>query len=245
MRRVAPEEDEISDIYLDESSQNRHEYLVLGGLILHKSCTSRFNELIAQARKPELPFGEMKWAKVSRSKLDAYKRVIDFFFDGDRDCKPMEFHSLVVHMPKLKDKVFNKGSREIGFNKDVYQLCMKFARLYRQRLFHVYPDHRNTRSSTEELRSILNFGIRKKGDLRDWPFRRLHFQDSKSQYALQLVDLLIGAVAYRLNRHDMEPGASEPKTFLSQYILHRARIVDVFKDTSIGGKFTIWHRRLR
>lgn len=245
MRRVAPDEREISEIYLDESSQNRHEYLILGGLILHKSCTPRFNELIAEARKPELPFGEMKWAKVSRSKLGAYKRVIDVFFDGDRDCLPMEFHSLVVHMPKLRDNLFNKGSREIGFNKDVYQLCMKFGRLYRQRLFHVYPDERATRSSTEELRSILNFGIRKKGDLRDWPFRRLHFQDSKRQYPLQLVDLLTGAIAYRLNKHHMEPSASEPKTFLSEHVLRRARIADVFKDTSVSGKFTIWHRQLR
>lgn len=245
MGRVAPDESEISEIYLDESSQNRHEYLILGGVILHKHCTLRFKELIVKARNPELPFGEMKWAKVSRSKLSAYRRVIDVFFDGDQDCRPMEFHSLVVHMPKLKDNQFNKGSREIGFNKDVYQLCMKFGRLYRQRLFHVYPDQRDTKSSTEELRSILNFGIRKKGDPRDWPFRRLHFQDSKNQYALQLVDLLIGAIAYRLNKHHLAPNASEPKTILSEYVLGRAGIADVFKDTSVSGKFTIWHRRLR
>ena len=245
MHRIAPDPSEISDVYVDETSQTKHEYLVLGGIIIHKPCILRFDELISNARSPELPFGEMKWEKVSRSKLAAYKRVVDVFFDGDRNCQPLEFHSLVVHMPKLKDRVYNQGSREIGFNKEVYQLCMKFGRMYPQRLFHIYPDQRDTKNSTEELRSILNFGMRKKGDGRDWPFRRLHFQDSKRVYALQLVDILIGGLAYRLNRHAAKPGASQPKTELSEYIIERAKIRDLSRDTAIAGKFTVWHRRLR
>lgn len=245
MARIKPADGDISDIYIDETSQNKHVFLVLGGLIIDKPCVARFNELVATARNPELPFGEMKWVKVSRSKSPAYKRVVDAFFDGDAMCKPMEFHSIVVDTPNLKDRVFNQGSREIGFNKDVYQLCMKFGRLYKIRLFHVYPDQRPTGASTEELRLILNRGIRKKGDLRDWPFRRVHFQDSKSHYALQLVDILIGALAYRLNNHHQKDGASEAKGELSEYILRRANIKDVNLDTSVAGKFTVWHRRLR
>jgi hypothetical protein len=245
MVRIAPKDSELSEIYLDESSQNNHEYLVLGGIIVHKSCVAQFDRLIHQARQPELPFGEMKWEKVSRSKLPAYKRVIDAFFDGDPDCKPMEFHSVVVHMPDIKDRLFNSGSREVGFNKDVYQLCMKFGRLYRDRLFHVYPDHRETKNSSEELRLILNRAMRKKADPRDWPYRRIHFQDSKRIQALQVVDVLIGALAYRLNRHHLKDGASATKSELSQHVLDRARIRDIYRDTAVAGKFTIWHRRLR
>jgi hypothetical protein len=245
MARITPRESEVSNIYVDETSQTKHECLVLGGLIIHANCLVRFNEIIANARHPELPFGEMKWEKVSRSKLAAYKRVVDAFFDGDALCHPLELHTVVVRMSKLKDKIYNAGSREIGFNKDIYQLCMKFRRLYPDRLFHLYPDQRPTKTSTEELRLILNRGARKTGDPREWPFRRLHFQDSKKIYSLQLVDVLIGALAYRLNKHHMKDGASETKTVLSQHILNRARITDVFRDTAIGGKFTIWHRQLR
>jgi hypothetical protein len=243
--KTCTDDSEVSDIYLDETSQNKHEYLVLGGLIIHKVCVSRFNELIASARQPELPFGEMKWEKVSRSKLPAYRRVIDAYFDGDSECPLMEFHSVVVHMPDVKGRLYNSGSREIGFNKDVYQLCMKFGRLYRDRLFHVYPDHRETRSSTEELRLILNRAMRKKGDRRDWPYRRLHLQNSKRVYALQVVDILIGALAYRLNKHHLKEGASVTKTELSRHVLDRANIKDVYRDTAVRGKFTVWHRRLR
>jgi hypothetical protein len=179
MSRIAPDDSEISNVYLDETSQNAHDYLVLGGLILHKSCVGRFDDLVIRARQPELPFGEMKWEKVSRSKLPAYKRVVDVFFDGSDDCQPMQFHSVVVYMPKIKDRLYNSGSREVGFNKDVYQLCMKFGRLYKSRLFHVYPDQRATKNSTENLRQILNFSMRKKADKKDWPYRRIHFQDFK------------------------------------------------------------------
>lgn len=112
MARINPPDSDISDIYIDETSQNKHAFLVLGGLIIDKPCIARFDELIAMARNPELPFGEMKWEKVSRSKFPAYKRVVNVFFDGDAMCRPMEFHSIVVHTPSLKDSVFNQGSRD-------------------------------------------------------------------------------------------------------------------------------------
>jgi hypothetical protein len=56
----------------------------------------------------------MKWEKVSRSKLSAYKRVVDALFEGHERCLPLELHTLVIHMPSLKDKFYNQGSREIG-----------------------------------------------------------------------------------------------------------------------------------
>lgn len=245
MPRSPPDPSHISDIYIDETSQNKHRYLILGGVIIHKLCVNHLDALISEARLPELPFGEMKWEKVSRSKLAAYKRVIDVFFRDDPLCVPMEFHSVVVHTPDLKDHLYNRGSREIGFNKEVFQLCMKFSRLYKTQLFHVYPDERNTTSSPEELRQILNLKLRKNRDPRDWPFRRIHFQDSKKVLALQMVDLLIGSIAFRLNGHHLKEGASEAKKELSSHVLAKAGITDVSRDTAVSGKFTIWHRRLR
>ncbi len=76
MARVPATEDKLSEIYIDETSQTKHHYLVLGGIIVHKSYLERFSDIIRRARSPELPHGEMKWEKVSRSKLPAYKRVI-------------------------------------------------------------------------------------------------------------------------------------------------------------------------
>lgn len=77
---------------------------------------------------PQLPHGEMKWGKVSNSKINAYGRTVKAFFD-DPAFRPFHFHSLVVDTHKVNHNKHNQGSREIGFNKEVYQLASKFARL--------------------------------------------------------------------------------------------------------------------
>jgi hypothetical protein len=186
----------------------------------------------------------MKWGKVSKSKLRAYGRTVKGFFDRP-ELKPVHFHCLIVDTHSQDHTAHNEGSREIGFNKEVYQLAAKFARLYPTRLFHLYPDYRDTNQRPEDLRLILNRGRAKKGDKRDWPFRRCHFRDSKTTPLLQMVDILSGAVAWCVNDHGSAPNASESKTKLSAYVLQRAGISDCMKSTAISGKFTIWHRQLR
>lgn len=244
MRQPPPAPEHVANIYVDESSQTKHRYLVLGGIIVPSVDHSAVSALIAEARLPELPKGEMKWTKVSKSKLAAYKRAVDAFFTGIDDFSTLDFHCLVVDTYKIDDKRFNEGSRDIGFNKEIYQLLMKFRRLYRG-LFHVYPDRRSTSQRTEDLRLILNRGSAKKGDGRDWPFRRVHFRDSDQELVLQIVDILIGAVAFKLNGHDRAENASPAKIDLCEHILSRAKVKDVTRDTSTAGQFTIWHRRLR
>jgi hypothetical protein len=234
---------ELTEVYIDETSQNAHRYLIIGALVIHKLHLPRFNRLVRRARKQQLPHGEMKWTKVSDAKLPTYKGVVDLFFD-EGHCPPLEFHSIVVDTTKFK-RIFSQGSREIGFSKEIYQLSMKVGRLYKTRLFHVFPDERRAGTPAEELRLILNRGMRKKGDQRDWPFRRVHFQDSKKHHALQIVDVLIGALAFRLNGHHLKKGASATKRELADHILARANIHDVFIDTAVAGKFTIWHRQLK
>ena len=202
------------------------------------------DKTLAQVRLPQLPHGELKWGKISNSKINAYGRTVKAFFDAPA-LKPFHFHSLVVDTHALDHKKYNSGSREIGFNKELYNLATKFARLYDDRLFHLYPDYRDTNQKPEDLRSILNHGRRKSGDNRDWPFRRCQFRNSKDTPLLQLVDLLTGAVAWSVNGHAAAPDASEAKTRIANYVLKRAGIADALKGTAMTGKFTIWIRRLR
>ena len=234
-----------SDIYIDESSQTNHRFLLLGGLIVPTSRVADLDSTIREARRPELPEKEMGWTKVSRTKLPAYVRVVETFFDNRTGIPNLDFHSLVIDTSQLDHRRFNEGSREIGFNKEIYQLAMKFGRLYPERLFHCYPDMRSTPSDPNELRLILNRGTAKRGDPRDWPYRRVHFRESHDVPSLQLVDILLGAIAYRQNGHHLVPGASPAKIALSDLILRRAGIADVTRDTPMRGRITIWHRQLQ
>jgi hypothetical protein len=246
MARIPPKISELMTVFIDESSQTAHRYLALGALAMRNSDVAALETRIAAARLPELPKGEMSWTKVSNAKLDAYKRVVDVFFTSGSDSHPLQFHVLVEDTRQLRDKVFNKGSRDIGFNKEIYQLCMKVAkRLYKTKLFHVYPDQRSTKSRPEELRDILNHGLRKAGDPRDWPFRRLHFRNSADTLPLQLADILLGSITFKINGHYAAAGASAAKRELADYIHSKAGISRVDCDTALAGKFTIWIRKLR
>lgn len=243
MKRPSPHISEIADIYIDESSQTKHTFLVLGGIIVPTADVHNFVTGAQQSRLPELPEGEAKWTKVSRTKLPAYKRLVDFFFDSQasRRC---DFHSVVINTDGVDNKHYNDGSREIGFNKEVYQLANKFGRLY-PFLFHLYPDYRDTNQSPDDLRLILNRGRKKSGDRRDWPFRRCQFRHSDKCIPLQITDILTGGLAYALNGHNNATGASPAKIELSEYIRNRAGITNVMVDTHISGKFTVWHRKLQ
>lgn len=233
----------IRNIYVDESSQTAHRYLVLGGIICCPDVQVDIEKLFWEARGSTLPAGELKWTKVSPSKLDGYRRVVEVFWNNVR-IAPV-FHCAVVDTHKRNETFFNGGSREIGFNKEIYQLLMKFGRTHKGYAYHVFPDERQTSSTTEDLRMILNQGVRKKQGRSNWPFRRVHFRSSHDEPMLQLTDLLIGALAFRLNGHRHMPEASKAKCELSDYVLDLAGIKDVFTDTSIVGRFTIWHRQLR
>jgi hypothetical protein len=229
-------------IFIDESSQTDHRFLVLGALILPQAELPAFVDALGRARLPELPAAEMKWGKVSKSKLEAYERFVRVFFR----TPGAHFHSLVVDATQHRPAKFNRGDRETGFNKEIYQLVMKCGRLYRIPLFHVYPDQRSTSQSLEELRTIINRGMHKHfGWSRLWPVRRLQFQDSRILLTLQLADIFTGAIGFHLNGHVHKREASPAKRLLASQIFELANIRTPTTDTGISGKFTIWHRVLK
>lgn len=235
---------DVAEIYLDESSQTKNRYLLIGGIIIPSSDVVLASNAMREARLPELPRGEMKWGKVSNAKFDAYRRTVDLFFDADA-FKRAHFHCLVVDTQLQNHGKFNLGSREIGFNKEVFQLANKFARLYKDYLFHLYPDYRETQQKPDDLRNILNHSRHKSGDDRDWPFRRCQFRDSAGTPLLQIVDLLLGSVAFGKNEHYKAENASQAKINLARHTLRRAGVRRLDVDTPMRGKFTIWHRQLQ
>ena len=242
--REPPSIETISDIYIDESSQTKNRFLLLGGVVIPKASVPAAEARLAAARLPELPFGEIKWGRVSRSKLAAYRRFVDCFFDAP-EFRQCHFHSLVVDTSLIDHHRFNQGSKEVGFNKEIYQLATKFAKLYPDRLLHLYPDYRDTSQRPEDLRNILNHGRHKARDGREWPFRRCQFRQSHLTPLLQLVDVMLGATAYGTNEHYAAPDASPHKLELARHIMRKAGVKDMKVNTARTGKFTIWHRQLQ
>ena len=110
-------------------------------------------------------------------------------------------------------------------------------------LLHVYLDRRTTRYSLNEAKNIMNSGAFKHRKRSNWPIRRLRFEDPEKHQILQATDILIGALAYKLNRHYDEPDANAAKKRLCDYILRRAKIENPFIGTTYNHRqFSVMHR---
>lgn len=250
------EADLFCNVYIDESSQTKHRYLVLGGLIVPLSHADLFEADIIAAResiiaptrvdaKPRI----IKWEKANAYNLSAYKKVVDAFFTFEtRHRIPLRKHvdinCLVVDTSKKDLKKTGEGDVEIGFNKEVYFLTVVvIGKRFKDELFHVYPDRRTTSHKLSDAQDIMNFGARKHGDKREWPYRRLQFRDPETCQALQVVDIFIGALAYKLNGHYDKPEANKARKELCDYILARAKIANPFERSAYyRRRFYLTHR---
>jgi hypothetical protein len=171
-----PDYDRLVDIYVDESSHTGHAYRLFGALLVPTANAAELEELIAETRLPELPHpAEMGWKNVSKAKAAAYYRVVDLFFKNPGNIKkPFDYHCLFFNKSRTDDRTYNKGSRQIGLGKEMYQLIMRCARMHRKSLFRLYPDDsEKIEEDALKLRIILN--------------RRLAKEETKRQAAHEKV----------------------------------------------------------
>ena len=110
----------------------------------------QFENDILEARRPKLTaeraggdeLREMKWKDVGKGEFEAYRRVIDAYFDfaGKRMKSSegtIEFHCSVV-LTQVRGRAFSGGRGKKGFNNEVFQHCLKVAVYHKTKLFHIY-----------------------------------------------------------------------------------------------------------
>jgi Protein of unknown function (DUF3800) len=248
------------EIYVDESSVTRHRFLVLGGVMFPRRLSAQFEEHILEARSPKLrsidsrgKLREIGWTDVSTGDFEAYKKVVDGYFSFPShhmqgSLEPYGLYCSVVDTHVL-GRAYSGKRGKIGFNREIYYHCLSIARRNPNNLFHVYPDHRSVDEPITKMAAILSRGMAKTGDNRDWPFRRVQFRFSHEWQAIQVSDVFIGAVAYRLNRHYDAPGANADKKQLCDYILRRTKFAACFTERTVKkktwGSCQLWLRRHR
>jgi hypothetical protein len=255
-----PELAKLEEIYIDETSQNGvgHRFLILGGITLPSTLSRQFERDIIEARWPRLAWRlnrkmqptEISWSDVSKGDFPAYKKVVDAFFSFAKrhDTDRLEFFGSIVDT-HIRGRHYSGQSGEIGFDREIYFHCMSIARRHRDKLFHVYLDERTTAHSTPaNTQMILRAGMRKDNYNRgrDRTFRRVQYRRSHDVQALQISDLFIGALAYRLNRHYDKPGGVDKK-LLCEYILQQGKFWHYIQPDSFREKgtapFVVWFRR--
>jgi hypothetical protein len=253
------EVDLFHEVYIDETSQTGHRFLILGGIIFPRKYTDLFTEKIMEARLPQIPVRhpngkrrQIGWREFAPSELDTYKRIVDAFHrfrsHFPLTSEKIEFHASIVDT-HVQGRRYSGKAGERGFNREIYFHCIRLGRKFERELFHIYPDQRTTSQDPNRLRFMLNKGI-KKGrpeENRDWPYRRLQSLVSHESLGIQVSDLFIGAIAYRLNGHYDKADANHERKELCDYILKRGGLLGMFRARRLKfkdyGNFKIWVRR--
>ena len=185
------------EVYCDEalpdlftSQKPRAKYLMIGALWLPADLREEAKAKIAGLRERHSVHGEMKWRKISPSRLDFYAEVIDLFFAYAAD---MRFRCIAVDHEKTDLDHFHDGDGELGFYKFYYQLLHHWILDFNE--YAVFCDLKSNRSPTRlaELRKVLSNANLSAGIVNVQPL------PSGQLVLMQLCDILLGAASSRLN----------------------------------------------
>jgi len=165
--------------------------MVLGGIWCLKDKSREIAVRIREIKeKHGLPKNfEIKWTKVSPSKLDFYLDLIDFFFD-DSDLR---FRCLVVPDKSiLSHESFNQ-THDQWYYKMYYDMLKEI--LSPDSHYRVFIDIKDTLGG-DKVRDLHDVLCNSKLDFERKIVERIQQVHSHESEQLQLADLLIGAVKY-------------------------------------------------
>ena len=182
------------NVYCDESchlENDGQKAMVLGAVWCPKDKRLEIAERIREIKQKhglERDF-EIKWTKVSPSKLAFYQDIVDYFFDDD----DLHFRGLVVPDKSVLDHERHQQDHDEWYYK-MYFTMLKTIFDPDSR-YYVYIDIKDTlgHEKVEKLQDILctnayDFSRRMIADV-----KRVHSHEVEH---LQIADLLIGALSY-------------------------------------------------
>lgn len=155
---------------------------------------------------------ELKWNKVSKSKIEYYKDVINYFFDDD----DLQFRVLVVSNKSAIDYEKFNHTHDTFYYKMYFGMLK--AILNPENSHHIYIDIKDTRSK-EKVHKLEQVLRNDKYDYSKEIIKKVQQVRSHEVEILQLTDLLVGATAY-VNR---ELANSKAKNELINLIKHRSK----------------------
>jgi hypothetical protein len=185
------------DVYCDEnrpdllgSEKSDARYMVIGGLWLPADKRSRFKQAIHELRDNHMVGGEFKWQKISPSRKKFYTKLVDWFFDQG-DC--LRFRCIAVKHDKVNLIRYHECDQELGFYKFYYQMLHHWILDWNE--YAIFCDYKTNRLADRLpvlKRCLQNSNLSS---------QVLNVQSIRSSESvlIQLADVLLGAVAARLN----------------------------------------------
>ncbi|MFC4994241.1 DUF3800 domain-containing protein [Rubritalea tangerina] len=185
------------DIYCDEcfpdlltSGNPQAQYVIIGSLWLPSEKRAVYKTAIHTLRDQHKVGGEIKSRKVSPSKLDFYKELIDFYVDQGTDLR---FRAIAIDHSKVDIAGRNQNSAELSFYKFYYQMLHHW--LGANNSYSIFCDYQTNQHPDRltELKKILGNA----NPLAEFPV--VQWVRSKESVLTQLSDVLTGLTSAKLN----------------------------------------------
>ncbi len=221
------------NVYADESCYLEHdnvEFMVLGCVYCLKKDKNYITNKIKDIKKKYglKPTTEIKWTKVSLKKIDMYKELIDLLYNEN-----ISFRGWIAHDKMSLDHELFHQSYDDWYYKMYYYL---FNHIITESLvnYNIFLDIKDTRSSmkNDKLKNILNhYGI--------YNVNKVQSIRSDEVQMIQLADLVIGAISYKLRNLS----TSKAKLELTNYIESKFSVSFFNYSSNNSKKFNIFHWR--
>lgn len=212
-------------IYCDESSTGSR-FIVYGGIVLPTRDLESFEDLVAAWRTRYKMDDELKWGKVSSGKYAEYQAFVDFYFKN-RHRDGLHFKSMICDTQSPGYIALRKEKPDTAYYILYYYFLLKKFGPYAKDNDHslsVILDERSTAYNLTDLKKFLNISIRNECRLDRDVISELRCCDSKNSNAMQLADVLMGALAWEYNDLGTRPDASKAKNDLAAHLAKRLRI---------------------
>ncbi len=180
------------NFYCDESlhlPKDRSKIMVLGGIWCPKAKCREINADIRSIKAKYHIKHEMKWVKLSESKKMAYKELVEYFFES----KYLHFRVLIIDNKDVINHEKFKQTHDDWYYKMYFRLIKTI--LDPESQYNIYLDIKDTKSKTKiaMLKKVL---ANSKYDFSDTMIKNMQVVRSDEIEIMQIVDVLIGAMAY-------------------------------------------------
>jgi len=179
------------NMYCDESchiENDGHQYMILSYVSTSYPQLKLHNENIRKLKIKHFFKGEMKWSALSKSQYPFYSDLVDYFFATD-----LQFRAIIIDKERLNHASFGQ-SHDDFYDKMYYQLLNK--KIFPDSNYNIFIDIKDTHSY-KKAKSLKKYLERDYSNI-----RTLQVVRSFESELMQLTDVLMGAINYKLRGFD-------------------------------------------
>ena len=230
------------NVYCDESchlEKDTSPIMILGAMYCQEDRKKQiYDEIRAIKTKHNISsFFEIKWTKVSESKIDFYLELLDYFWNN----QDLLYRGLVASgKQSLDHDKYNGGDYDLWYYKMYYRMLDPV--ISPNDKYHIMVDIKDTRGR-EKLDKIQQVFDNKFHGHSPFTYFQ-HIRSHESQF-IQLTDLLIGAVCYKARGMEAKPNASEAKIKLIEHLEQKSGYVLNEGTEPSESKFNIFNHQPR